>query len=127
MMIYKREEFVEQGDENAKFPVRHVEVLQPVGEGVAKYVGQLTLGMQTPVGVQQIPIQFQIDADSIEDAFGKFDALAETKVAEAQKQIEEEIGRMRREASNRIVRPDEIMRDAGGAAPKILDLDGLKG
>ena len=125
-MIYKREEYVEQGDEKARFPVKHIEVLQPVGKGQARYVGQLTLGMQTPAGVQQIPIHFAIEADSIEDAFHKFDALAETRVAEAQKQIEEEIGRMRREASSRIVRPDEIMRDAGGA-PKILDLDGLKG
>jgi len=125
-MIYRREEYVEQGDEKAKFPVKHIEVLQPVGKGPARFVGQLTLGMQTPAGIQQIPIHFAIEADSIEDAFRKFDALAEVRVEEAQKQIEEEIGRMRREASSRIVRPDEVMRNAGGA-PKIVDFDGLRG
>lgn len=107
-MIYRREEYIEQAKETSRFPVRHIEALIDIATNKATYVGQVTLGLQTPVGVQQMPVSFEIEADSIEQAFERFEATAEPKVEEARKSIEEEITRLRREQSGRIIRPDEI-------------------
>jgi len=107
-MIYKREDYVEEAREEDKFPVKHVEVLTPIEGGRANYVGHVTIGLSTPLGVQQIPISFEIDAADIREAFRKFEASAEPRIEEARKSIEEEISRLRREASSRIVRPDEV-------------------
>jgi len=112
-MIYKREDYLEESKEGAKFPVKHIEVLTPVDGGGATYVGQVTIGLSTPVGLQQIPVNFEIEASDIKDAFAKFEAAAEPKIEEARKNIEQEIDRLRREASSRIVRPDEV--GLGGA------------
>ena len=124
-MIYKREDYVEEAGPDAKFPVRQIDVLTDVETGEAKFVGHVTLGLQTPMGVQQIPISFEIDAPDIKGAFGKFDASAEPKIEQARKGIEDEIQRLRQEASSRIVRPGEV--GMGGGGNHILDFDKLKG
>ena len=124
-MIYKREDYVEEAGPDAKFPVRQIEVLTDVDTGDAKFVGHVTLGLQTPMGVQQIPITFEIEAADIKAAFGEFDASAEPKIDEARKGIEEEIQRLRQEASSRIVRPGEV--GMGGGGNQIIDFDKLKG
>ena len=107
-MIYKREDYLYQGQESDRFPVKHIESLTDIASGEKKFVGQVTLGLQTPMGVQQIPISFEIEAKDVEAAFAKFDECAGPKIEEARQGIEEEIGRMRREAGTRIVRPDEL-------------------
>ena len=118
-MIYKRDEYIEQAEEeSSKFPVKHIETMTDVKTGEQRFVGQVTLGLQTPAGVQQIPVSFEITAGSIADAFKKFDECAEPRIEEARKGIEEEIGRLRREAGSRIVRPGEV--GLGGASPSGL-------
>ena len=113
-MIYKREDYLYQGEESERFPVKHIEALTDLATGSQKFVGQVTLGLQTPMGVQQIPISFEIEAENIEAAFAKFDECAGPKIDEARQGIEEEISRMRRDASTRIVRPDEMGMGGGG-------------
>ena len=107
-MIYRREEYIEESDENAKFPVKHIEVLVPIDNSKKIFVGQVTLGLQTPLGVQQVPVTFEIEAAEVAEAFAKFERYAEPKIEEARRSIEEELQRMRSEASRRIVRPDEL-------------------
>ncbi len=119
-MIYKREDYIEQtSDTSARFPVRQIEVLTDVDSGDQQFMGQVTLGLSTPMGVQQIPVSFEIEAKTIKEAFGKFEATAQPHIEEARKGIEDEISRMRREASGRIIRPDEV--GMGGAGAKIID------
>ena len=122
-MIYRREDYIEQMEDNEKFPVKQIEVLQPVGDGEPKFIGQLTMGLQTPMGVQQMPISFEIDAKDIAEAFTKFEETAEPRIEEARKGIEEEIRRMRDEASSRIVRPGEMAPPGRGG---VIDFGKLK-
>ena len=107
-MIYKREEYVQQAEEGAKFPVRQIEAMTDIDTGESTFVGQVALGLQTPMGVQQIPVSFEIPAPTIKEAFDKFEETAAPRVEEARKGIEEEINRMRREQAGRIIRPEEI-------------------
>jgi len=113
-MIYKAEEYVEECPENPKFPVKHIEVLTPLDGSKKTFVGQVTLGLQTPFGIQQVPISFTIPAETIEEAFREFEKCAEPKIREARQGIEEEIRRLRSEVSRRIVRPDELGLGGGG-------------
>jgi hypothetical protein len=75
------------------------------------YSGQTQL--LTPTGV--LPLGFEIDADSLEDAVKKFPAA----VKEALDQAIEEAREYRREASSRIVVPD-----VGGGLPGAGPLPG---
>jgi hypothetical protein len=121
-MIYKREEYVEEAGESAKFPVRHIEVFTPQDGSKPRFVGQVALGFETPMGLQQIPVTFEIDALLIAEAFQKFEAAAEPKIEEARKQLEEEFRRLRRESQSRIVRPDEL----GLGGGNIIDFKKMK-
>jgi hypothetical protein len=79
------------------------------------------------MGVQQIPVSFQIEADSIEQAFDKFQEAAEPRVEEARKQLEEEVRKLRQESSSRIVRPGELDLQGQGGGGNVIDFDKLKG
>jgi hypothetical protein len=125
-MIYKREDYIEENPQDSKFPVRNVEVLTATDGSATKYYGQLTLGIQTPVGVQQIPIAFEIEASSVDEAFQKFDASAEPKIEEARKSIEQEISRLRQEASSRIVRPGEVGMGGAAGPGNVIDMKKFK-
>jgi len=122
-MIYRREDYIEEAGEESKFPVKHIEALQPLDGGNARYVGHVALGVQTPMGVQQIPISFEIGADSVQEAFTRFDQSAEPRIEETRKAIEDEIQKARQDASNRIVRPGELGMQGRG---NIVDLSKLK-
>ena len=123
-MIYKREEYIEESAQSERFPVKHIETLTGIEDGQTRYVGQVTLGLQTPMGVQQIPVSFEIEATSVQEAFGKFDALAEEKIEEARKGVEEEFKRLRDEASSRIITPGEAGLPPGGTG--MIDFQNLK-
>jgi len=107
-MIYKREEYVAESPEDEKFPVKRIDVMTPTEGGAARFIGQVALGVQTPIGVQQIPISFEIEADSVAQAFERFEQHAMPRLEEARRQVEDELRKVRREASSRIVRPGEL-------------------
>jgi len=122
-MIYKREEYVQEDQEDKRFPIKRITVLAPVEGDQTRYIGEVALGIQTPAGVQQIPVSFEIEAPSIQEAFQKFVATAEPRIEETRKQIEEELRKMRQEASSRIVRPGEL---GVGGQRNVIDMGNLK-
>jgi len=124
-MIYKREEYVEENRSDTKFPIKHIDVMTPADGGPARYIGQVALGVQTPVGVQQIPVSFEIEASSVEEAFRRFEEHAMPKLEEARRQIEEELQRLRQQASSRIVRPSELGLQGGGGG-NVIDFGKFK-
>ncbi len=122
-MIYKREEYIEENPQDQKFPVKRIDVMAPVDEGRKMFIGQVVLGVQTPIGVQQIPISFEIQADSVQEAFRKFEQYAVPKLEESRRQLEDELRKVREEASSRIVRPGELnLRGTGN----VVDFNRLK-
>jgi len=122
-MIYKKEEYVQENAESEKFPLKQIEVLTDVETKEERYFGHVTLGVQTPMGVQQFPVSFEVPAASIKEAFEKFEVSAEPKIEETRKSIEQEIQRIRQEASNRIVTPGEV---GMGGKGNIVDFNRLK-
>ncbi|MDP6438705.1 MAG: hypothetical protein QGH74_03630 [Candidatus Brocadiia bacterium] len=123
-MIYKREEYIEENPEDQKFPVKHIDVLDPLDGSAKKFIGHVTLGLQTPMGVQQIPVSFEIPAETTTEAFRRFVEAAEPKLAETQKGLEEELQRLRQESSSRIVRPGEVGLPPSGGG--VVDFKNLK-
>ena len=107
-MIYKREEFIEESPEDAKFPVKQIEVLSSLDGKENKYIGRVSLGLQTPMGVQTIPVTFEVEAKSIQEAFAKFSPRAEAEVETAKKELQEELQEMRRRSASRIVTPGDL-------------------
>ena len=122
-MIYKKEEYIEEAGEKEKFFLKQIEVLTPLDSGTSRYFGHITLGIQTPMGVQQIPVSFEIDAGTIREAFQRFEQCAEPKIEETRKSIEEEIQRLRQEAAGRIIKPGDI---AMGGTGNIMDFNKFK-
>jgi hypothetical protein len=122
-MIYRREEYVEEDRQDEKFPVKRIEVLAPLDNGRKRFVGQAALGVQTPVGVQQIPLNFEIDAENIEDAFEKFEETAMPELNKARDQLQEELQKARQQSASRIVRPGDVPLQGGG---NVIDFGRLK-
>jgi hypothetical protein len=107
-MIFRREEFFEEQPDDQKFPVRQVEQITSLDGSVKKYVGRVTLGIQTPMGVSSLPVSFEIEAASIQEAFTKFSKRAETEVEAAQNELRDELTEMRRRSQSRIVTPGDL-------------------
>jgi hypothetical protein len=126
-MIYKRQEYLQEAEEGSRFPVKRIDVLEPVEGGARKFVGQLALGLQTPVGVQHIPVSFEIEAETIQEAFQNFEEQAQPHVERTRKSVEQELSKMRQEASSRIVRPGQMgLGGTGEGGQGIVDLDQFK-
>ncbi len=124
-MIYQKREYVQEDREDKKFPVKQIEMLEPLDseKEQKRFVGHVSLGMQTPMGVQQLPVSFEIEADDIEDAFAKFAAHANPQIEQTRRQLEQEVQKMRKESSNRIVRPGDMDLQNQG---NVIDFDNLK-
>lgn len=120
-MIYRREEYIEESAEDSKFPLKRVEVLEAIEGGEKRFVGHLALGIMTPVGVQQVPISFEIEAATVQEAFQRFEEHGEPKIEETRQSLEKELEKLRQEASGRIVRPGEV-----GMGGKVIDFNRLK-
>lgn len=112
-MIYKREEFIEESPEDEKFPAKQIETLTTLDGAKTRYIGRLSMGIQTPMGVSSIPITFEIEASGIEEAFRQFEAKAEVEIEKAKGELQDQLQDMRRKAQSRIVTPGEIA--AGGS------------
>ena len=122
-MIYKREEYIDENPQDEKFPVKRIDVLVPIDHSASKFIGQVAMGVQTAMGVQQIPVSFEIEAASVEEAFQRFEQAAMPRIEETRRQIEEEIGKLRKQSSSRIVRPGEVGLPAQGG---VIDFNKLK-
>jgi len=107
-VIYKREEYLEESPTDQKFPVKQIEVLSSIDGKESKYIGRVSLGLQTPMGVQTIPVSFEVEAASIQEAFAKFSTRADAEVEVAKKELQDELQEMRRRSQNRIVTPGDL-------------------
>lgn len=107
-MIYKREEYIQEDPQNEKFPAKQIETLTPVTGGPEKYYGRLSMAVQTPMGMTSLPINFEIEAADIAEAFSKFEALADTEIEKAKNELQGQLQEMRRKSQSRIVTPGEI-------------------
>lgn len=123
-MIYKKDEYVQENQDDDRFPVKRIEVLDAVDGDDTRFVGSVALGMQTPMGVQQIPVSFEIEADDIEEAFDNFESHANPAIEDTRKEVEEQVKKARQEAQNRIVRPDEM--NLQNQQGNVIDFDNLK-
>lgn len=107
-MIYKRDEYIEESPDDRKFPLRQIEQLQTIDGSSTRFVGHVSLAIQTPMGYSNMPLSFEIEAPSLAEAFKKFPAAAEAEIENAKKELEEQIGEMRRKAASRIITPGEL-------------------
>ena len=117
-MIYKVEDYVQEDTASEKYPVKQIQAMTPITGSEAKFIGRMSLGLQTPMGVQHIPVTFEIEAGNVEEAFGQFESAAEPAIENTRKELEEQIDKVRREQSSRIIRPDEV---AGGGLMDLQD------
>ncbi len=123
-MIYQKQEFVQDDTGDEEFPIKVIDRLQSLDDEDVRFLGRATLNMRTPLGIQQIPISFEIEADDIEDAFEQYTEAATPKVEEVRRRMQEQIDRLRQEQDRRIVTPDQT---AGGPGQQIIDFGDLKG
>jgi hypothetical protein len=110
-MIYRKDEFVSHDEEDKEFPIKQIDRLEPIDGSASRFIGRATLNMMTRMGVQQIPVSFEIDAAGVEEAFAKYVEMAKPKIEEFKEHLQERIEEMRREEQSRIVTPGEA---AGG-------------
>jgi hypothetical protein len=120
-MIYRRDEFVQDDTGDEDFPIMQVDRLMNLDESEQRFIGRATLSMQTPVGVQQIPLSFEIDATSIEQAFELYAQTARPKIEELRLRLQERLEELRRQEQSRIITPD-----AGGIPGGVIRLDDLR-
>ena len=130
-MIYKKEEYVEEGSEDERYSVKRIEQWSPVfEEGDNRYIGHVALGVRTPAGVQQLPVDFEIDAEDLEEAFEKFEAAANPKVQEMRSRLQEEMQRMQQQqqqGGGNIVTPGQGgMAGGGGGGQGPIDFNDLR-
>jgi hypothetical protein len=120
-MIYKRDEFVQDDTGDQEFPVMQVDRLMNLDESEQRFIGRATLNMQTPMGVQQIPLSFEIEADSVEQAFARYAETARPKIEELRHRLQERLEELRRQEQSRIVTPE-----TGGLGGGVIRLDDLR-
>ncbi len=118
-MIYKREEFLEENESDRKFPVKQVEQLTSLDGSDTRFVGRVSLALQTPMGVTTIPVTFEIQAANVTEAFAGFAERAEVAIEQSKQDLETEIQEMRRQSQNRIVTASDLPPAPGGLGGKI--------
>jgi hypothetical protein len=121
-MIYRKEEYVQHDEDDSEFPIKQVDLLEPVGSGEKRFIGRAALNVQTPFGIEQMPVSFEISADSVEAAFEKYVETAKPKIEEVKQHIQDRLEEWRQAQQNRIVTPGEAGSPAGG----IVRLDDLR-
>ena len=107
-MIYRREEYFEEKNDDPKFPLKQVEQITSLDGSARRFIGHVSLGIQTPMGVSSIPVTFEIQAGSIQEAFAKFAERAEVEIAAAKNDLQDELQELRRKNQSRIVTPGDL-------------------
>ncbi|NLW51191.1 MAG: hypothetical protein GXY85_10180 [Candidatus Brocadiaceae bacterium] len=120
-MIYRKDEFVQQDQDDKEFPIKQVDRLEPVPEGPPRFIGRAALNMNTPMGIQQIPVSFEIEAETIQDAFARYTELARPKLEEVKQHVQQRLRQLHAAEQDQIVRP------GGSDGDRIIRLDDLKG
>ncbi len=121
-MIYRKEEFVQDSTGDPRFPIKQVDVLTALDGSAIRYVGRVALNMQTPAGIQQIPVSFQIEVDSVEAAFEKYGEYAGPKIDEVKQHIEQRLNQLRQQQQSKIITPSQ----GQPISPSIINLEDFK-
>jgi len=110
-MIYKHEEYIEENPADTKFPVKQVEQLTSLDGKVKKFIGRVSLALQTPMGMTTIPVTFEIEASNIQEAFANFTRRAEEEIEIAKNELHAELQELRRQSTSRIIPASGIPTD----------------
>ncbi|MCM8757016.1 MAG: hypothetical protein NC911_00565 [Candidatus Omnitrophica bacterium] len=102
-MIYKEEQFIEENPTDTRFPVKQIEQLTSLDGKVKKFIGRLTLALQTPMGITSLPVTFEIEAATIQEAFEKFAGQAESEIEAAKRDLHAELQELKKQTASRIV------------------------
>ncbi|HPP11831.1 MAG TPA: hypothetical protein PKW42_03780 [bacterium] len=102
-MIYKHEEYIEENAADSKFPIKQIEQLTSLDGKVKKFIGRVSLALQTPMGMTTIPVTFEIEAATIQEAFAKFSERAEAEIESAKRDLHAELQELRRQNASRII------------------------
>ena len=121
-MIYRKEEYVQHDDDDQQFPIKQVDVLDAIDGDATRYIGRATLNVQTAFGIEQLPVSFEIEAGSVQEAFVRYGEHARPKIEEIKRQIQNRVEEVRRAAENRIVTPGTAALGGSG----IVRLDDLR-
>ncbi len=121
-MIYQKEEFVEDETGDSDFPIKMVDRLQSRDGQATRFIGRATLNMRTPMGIQQFPISFEIEADSVEEAFDAYSEAAQPRIEEVRERLREQLEELRRQQESQIVTPDR----AQTGQADIINFDDLR-
>lgn len=121
-MIYRKTEYVEHDEGDSEFPIRPVDMLESLDGTQKRFIGRAALNMQTPFGIEQLPISFEIEADSIEQALERYVETAKPKIEEVKQHIQDRLEQARQAEQSRIVTPGE----AGFGSSGIVRLDDLR-
>ena len=122
-MIYRKEEYLQDKTSDQRFPIKQVDRMIAVDGDDEKFIGRAAIAMQTPMGIQQLPIAFEIEADSVQTAFERFNEFAGPKLEEAKERIQNRIDELRRQQQSKIVTPGQ----GQGGSPGIVDLSDFRG
>ncbi len=120
-MIYRKQEYVQDEPEDREFPIKQVDMLESLDGSAKRFLGRAALNIQTPAGVQQLPVSFEIEADSVEEAFEKYVETARPQLEEVKDHIRQRMEQLRQAEQSRIVTPGEA------GASGIIDLDQFQG
>ncbi len=121
-MIYRKEEFVQDNTGDRRFPIKQVDVLTALDGSAVRYIGRAALNIQTPAGIQQIPVSFPIEVDSIEAAFEKYGEYAAPKVDEVKQHLEQRLNQLRQKQQSKIITPGQDQ----PVSPTIINLEDFK-
>jgi len=117
-MIYRKDEFVQDDTGDDEFPIKQIDRLEPIDGSASRFIGRAALNMQTPFGIQQVPVSFEIEASTIEEAFARYSDACRPKIEELRQQLQARLDELRRQEQTRIVTPG----DSGG----IISINDLK-
>ncbi len=120
-MIYQKQEFVEDETGDSDFPVKIVDRLESLEGETTRFIGRAAINMRTPAGIQQFPISFQIDADSVAEAFQKYSDAAQPKIQEVRQRLQSQLQKLREQQEGNIVTPE------GGGGSEIITFEDIQG
>ncbi len=125
-MIWQRQEFVQDETEDSDFPIKQVDRLEALQGDDRRFIGRATLNMQTPMGVQQLPISFEIEANDVEEAFEKYSETARPKIDELREQMRQRLEQMRQQMEQQEQQGQQAKRIVTPTGGDILKMDDLR-
>jgi len=119
-MLYRKEEYVAHDESDSAFPIKQIDRLVEVDGDGQRFIGRAVLNMQTNMGIQQLPVSFEIEAATVQEAYEKYAGAALPKIEEVRQRIQSRIEEMQRQQQSKIVTP-------GGGGSGIISLDQFQG